>query len=267
MDYIALKDALNRHVTANEPPLRLTSAAVLAAGRRSRRRQVGAAGMVSAALAVTGVLAAWQLLPPTQPTGDRLVIGPECDVATLAVPDEDASRRTRVTCFLTRELASRLPEARFAALYGPAGAPPLKTYPDDQVPGGLAADAVVIDRAGAGSVHFVVAPNDPDGLGPVGAALPPTAAECAAQEICGLRTGPHGETIAVYTTRSEDGLLAYTLYVYDGRDRGGSFIVASSANTRAPGGSGHAEPSRPLPPLGVADLIEIATAPELAVFS
>lgn len=252
-----LRDALHSYVIHDEPRLALTSAGAIAAGRRSRRVR-WAAGLSGGGLAVALALAgALTVLPIGHSAAGQPKWGPVEAVCATGNPSIEAeARQARITCYLTTAVPRLLPGASFATLHGPALTQPLEAYASADMPDGFDASALVRDAAGIGSLVFSVSPAR-------GGA--PTQEACTSKGMCELRTGPHGETIAVYTSRSgsgeDKGYVGYTVYAYER----GTLVIAASSNANDK--DGESRPTRPQPPLGLDQLIEIATATDLSVFS
>jgi hypothetical protein len=252
VDTYLLQDALRRYVTTDEPPLRTTVAATVAAGRRYRRNRAVTGGLAAvAALTLAGaVLAqaaqragtAHPAAPPTH------LLPAEC---AAEPPPGDTGRRLRVTCFLYVAVPQLLPTSTFEVVNEPdtpPGARPLTAYQRKNGPG-LGADALVRDREGVGMLLVTVMPADGEG--------PPTEKACSS-DACQLRTGPHGEQLAVYHKHPAAGSDSYSVYAYTG----GTVVVAVSANHTPT----TEEATRTAPPLNVEDLVALACASELVVF-
>jgi hypothetical protein len=254
MEETIVRDVLQRYVTADEPPLRTTSATMVRAGRRSRRlRTLGGAGgaLLAVATVLTGLSWAWPQADRADPArpGEALAVPGEC---AGGLPQE-AADELRVTCQLTEQVAALLPGAAFSHVFdgeSAATVPPLHAYPR-RAGSGLGADAVVHDADGTGMLLFIVMPRS-------AADPPPTKARCSSR-VCQLREGPHGETLAVYRKADQEGSTDLSVHVYTGE----TVVIATSTNHPPD----NTKASRPAPPLTVDDLIHLATVPELTIYS
>jgi hypothetical protein len=257
MDDVALREALSSYVTTDEPPPRTVAAEVLTAGRQARRRHRLALLATGLAVVMAGVAMKvglpWALSPASTPGAS---------LATAACPSPPApgagSPEIRMTCYLTSVVPRMLGEARFIRLYGPRGTLPLQAYPSTDIPGAYEANAVVHDAAGLGSVIFVVGRQSGE---------TPSGDACASKGGCSVRQGPHGELVevhaAVSTIGSDIGHVGVTIYVYTGR----TTIIAGTSNSgERRFNDAVSTPERAVPPLTTEQLIEIATAPDLALF-
>jgi hypothetical protein len=271
MSEAGLKDALHRYVTDGEPPLAATSDALVHAGRRSvrLRRLVGGGTAALAALGLAAGLAAGAAVLPglvddrgsqgagsPQRSGAALVVPPQCadEPAQLDEPQrlDDAARRLRVTCYLTRELSRLLPRTTFAQVgdgEAPRDVAPLHAYPRTSNPG-LGADGLARDAVGAGMVLVVIVPRSADDG-------PPTEDACSSS-ACQLRAGPHDETVAVMRKHGQDGSISYAVFAYTD----GAVVSVTATNHTADS----TEPTRPGPPLGIEELVVLATDPALVVY-
>jgi hypothetical protein len=296
-----VRDALLTYA-ADEPPMTISSTSVLDAGRRSRRRRrlaalSGAAGGVAA---VGGVLAL--LIPALGPAPARPPItvgGPVwtqldpsalCAAATvpaapvpglpptatnaktgysMPVPSEPpAHAAARISCELMRAVPALLPGASFQLEPGAAGdvqplqVAPVRVFdparPAETSPPMIMGGAVISDAGGVGTIGFGFSPAyEP----------PPTSQTC--QGPCVLRTGPHGEAVAVLTFVGGNGFILVNLYVYSGR----TIVFVSASNGVTPPASGmqphsleDATVGRDDLPLTVDQLITVASSLTLTLF-
>ncbi|MET7401243.1 hypothetical protein ABZS66_47965 [Dactylosporangium sp. NPDC005572] len=240
-------DTALREYTDGGPPTRVTSAAVLTAGRRVRhRRRLTVATGAVAVLAATGVLIA--NIPgdpaPVQPSGPGWAA---LDPQPFCASDQQADR---LTCYLQTEVSRRLPGATFHRR-STAKAGPLQVYRDGD---SYTAAALVADEHGIGAIGFSVTPaTSPEAI----------KEELCDPPVCSERTGPHGEPVTVLragSTRSyQHQLVNVRMYAR------GAVLFASATN--APGDAspppGEAQVleqqdvTRPDHPLSVDELVEI----------
>jgi hypothetical protein len=225
---------------------------------------------------------AWYTLDPA----------PYCDAAnqTVAASSTDIERAyreyatpypaelpdqigARMSCYLMSVVPAYLPGA---ALYmnnyrvsemaeRPSAAdPPLKGSLDAQVVGApgdqlnrpsFSAAAIVADAAGVGTVEFQV--------NPAGSySAQDMADNCRSHVgVCELRTGPHGETVGVWTVEDPDGYKLIDVDVYIGH----TIVLAIAANDDPSAWPGDPRVGRASPPLNVDQLLAIAASPELAL--
>jgi hypothetical protein len=298
-----IHDALVAYTDA-EPPLSFTYDDVLAAGRRARRRRrlaVAGAAAAVAAVAVGGVSLALPhrrgdlLLAPyavAGPSWSTLDAAPYCKTASaeptsplvkpttvvnekndyaIRIPAEPADHAAaRISCYLATAVPPLLPDVTYhRSSSTPADTMPLQAYPGrvfdparpaDTTPPYITADAVITDDQGAGTIGF--------GAGPAYESAADAAANCAG--ICAVRRGPHGETVTVLEITEASGYRHVEVHVY----RGDTIASASAENgvtpPTAPGEASSTnglKPARRDLPLTVQQLIELACAPELDVFS
>jgi hypothetical protein len=201
MDDTLVRDALREHASVAEPPLGLTTAGLLAAGRRSRRQHIawraGVAATVAAAAAVVSpiVLAGGQ---PTNPLDHPQVLppvelgaGPACAVTRprpehavdpangmAMTPETVEWARYAITCHLRDVLPHLVPPS--AVLDPPRpeavahGIPTTATSlapgetegpegsgPEPYATGQFMVDAFITDEAGTGSFSFSLSVLDP----------------------------------------------------------------------------------------------------------
>ena len=108
MDDTLVRDALRAHVHDGEPPLRLTSAALVRGGRRSRRLRALAGG--GGALVAAGLAGTLALAWPTADTTFQVAAPPPADCSG---PMSDSTAPEwlghRLTCYLTDACRSRCP--------------------------------------------------------------------------------------------------------------------------------------------------------------
>lgn len=299
-----IHDALVAY-TGAEPPLSFTYDEVLAGGRRARRRRRFA--VVSAAAAVAAVAAGGISLtlphrsadlPPAPyavagPSWSTLDAAPYCRIASaeptsplvkpttvvseknnypIRIPAEPADHAAaRISCYLAAAVPPLLPDATtyHRSAPTPADIMPLQAYPGrifdperpaDTAPPYITADAVVVDEQGAGEIGF--------GAAPAYESAAEATANCAGS--CTVRTGPNGETVTVLESNAASGYHHVEVHVY----RGDTIASASASNgvtpPTAPGeaiSSDELKPARQDLPLTVEQLIELACAPQLDLFS
>ncbi|MEV6844251.1 hypothetical protein [Actinoplanes sp. NPDC051411] len=291
--------------TGAEPPLSFTYDQVLAGGRRAqRRRWLAMAGTAAAvaAVAVGGVALAlphrsadltpapyavagpsWSTLDvaplcktasaePTSPMVKPTTVVSEKDGYPIRIPAEPADHAAaRMSCYLTTAIPSLLPDVAYhrsaAAL---AGTMPLQAYPGrifdptrpaETTPPFITASAVITDDQGSGEIGF--------GAAPAYESAADATANCAGNG-CTVRTGPNGETVIVLDTTTASGYHHVEVHAY----RAGTIVSASAENgvtpATAPGqviSSDDLKPTRNGLPLTVEQLVELASAPELDLFS
>jgi hypothetical protein len=257
MDDLALREALNSYVTTDEPPTKTLMPDLVTAGRRSRRRHrftllaSGLAVVMVTAGATVGI--AYALSPRAGTPGASLAMA-ACPSSALRGA---GSPEVRMTCYLASVVPRMLGDVSFIRLYGPRGTLPLQVYPATQAPGSYEASAEIRDAEGAGSVIFLVMRQS----GPT-----PTRDFCASKGGCSVREGPHGELVEVIAGVSPQAAdfsaIDATVYVYTGR----TVILATTSNAVGRSDDGRSIPARAAPPLTTEQLIELATAPELALF-
>lgn len=196
-----LTAAIREHVSTGEPPMSLTSVALLARGRRERRRRtaVGVSAGALAAVAVAGVLTVTGNAPATAPgaPADLGAVCPELRGAATgparslppatAHPVVEATVLDRLDCALARAVTRLMPDARFAPAFH-AKALRFETEGAARQPQ-YVASAEVYSPAGRGNLDVLIfAQVQP----------PATAAELVAlgqREV--RRVGPHGEVMIV----------------------------------------------------------------------
>lgn len=194
------------------------------------------------------------------------------------LPDQIGAR---MSCYLMSVVPSYLPGATFymniyrgSSVERPSAAdPPLLGSLDAQVaqaPGvdlnspSFSAAAIVADAAGVGTVEFKAYP--------VGSYSAQDMADNCRSHVgaCELRTGPHGETVGVWTVEDADGYKLIDVDVYIGH----TIVLAIAANDDPSYWPGF--PSTPpvyngnfvgrkSPPLNADQLLAIAASPELAI--
>jgi hypothetical protein len=254
-DDVVLRQALHAYVTVDEPPARSLTEGVLVAGRRARRARAVAwiaGAVVAVVLLATSATAAMMRGGggdgPVQP-------GPGCrSSGTGSSPEE------RIGCYLSTVVPSVRPDATLSYLDGPAGTEPLGAYrADEAAPGAFGASALVSDALGRGNLQFLIF------RWPTPGTVPPE--PCGEPGDCTLREGPHGETVAVSSSRFSDGdppaehiMISVTVYT------GQTVVVAMTANTGLGVLTDDGRPGRPEPPLTVDQLIEIACGPALVIY-
>lgn len=296
-----IHDALVAYTSA-EPPPSFTYDDVLAGGRRARRRRrvagAGAAAAVAVLAAGGGSLAlahrgadpapyavagpSWSVLDaapfcatagaePTSPLVRPTTVVNEKNGYPVRIPAEPADHAAaRISCYLAAALPPLLPDV---AYHRPSSAPadtvPLQAYPGrifdparpaDTAPPFVTAGAVIVDDRGAGEIGFGAA------------SAYESAAEATANCVgaCTVRSGPGGETVTVLDTGAPSGYRHVQVHVY----RGDTIASASASNgVTPPMASGQAigqdqlRPARRDLPLTVEQLVELACAPELELFS
>ncbi|WP_406044861.1 hypothetical protein OG799_10575 [Micromonospora sp. NBC_00898] len=281
-----LTAAIREHVSTGEPPMSLTSVALLARGRRERRRRtaVGVSAGALAAVAVAGVLTVTGNAPATAPgaPADLGAVCPELRGAATgparslppatAHPVVEATVLDRLDCALARAVTRLMPDARFAPAFH-AKALRFETEGAARQPQ-YVASAEVYSPAGRGNLDVLIfAQVQP----------PATAAELVAlgqREV--RRVGPHGEVMIVGDRLGpvdEPGsqVRQSSVYLYTGR----TVVAVRTSNEGA--ASGGQDPSgrpsskgdgpvheavvvAPVPPLTVDQLADIAADPDLAIY-
>jgi hypothetical protein len=301
---VQIHDALVAY-TGAEPPMSFTYDEVLAGGRRARRRRrLAVAGAVAAVAAVAagGVSLAlphrsadlspapyavagpsWSTLDaapycatasaaPTSPLVKPTTVVNEKNGYPIRIPAEPADHAAvRISCYLTTAVPPLLPRVTYhRSATAPAGTMPLQAYPGrtfdparpaDTTPPFITADAVVADDQGAGTIGF--------GAAPAYESAADATTNCTGNG-CTVRTGPNGETITVLDTTTASGYHHVEVHVY----RAGTIVSASAENGVTPAAvpgeaisSDDLKPTRKDLPLTVEQLVELASAPELDLFS
>jgi hypothetical protein len=266
-----MREALRAYTSVDEPPLGLTSDAVLAAGRRSRRNRrlagaavaflaamLGAGGLVVANGYAKGphyaALAACPYSPDPRPT-DRFA----ADQALSPALVEWA--KTRLTCHLAEALPRLLPEARYAQVPGaPAG--PLVGYSfggDPPFGNRVGAVALIRDPIGTGDLLVTVAVTDRSA-----AAKATEECQTTTSYPCTVQSGPNGETILISTENEVEAAHSpptWVVWVY----RGHTVVsVEISTNDHPPIDGGPA--ARPESLLTRDQARDLALSPELYFF-
>ncbi|MEV0902432.1 hypothetical protein [Actinoplanes sp. NPDC049802] len=276
-----MHQALKTYATDGEPPLALTAAGVLTAGRRSRRNR-RLAGVAGAGLAIVlAGLAGFVVHDNATPGRRTPVAGPEFGAAgpcpfppgarppgTIAA-DEPLSPEladwaaTKVTCYLNEELPRLLPSARFAPMPGvPAGALIAFSH-GGEPPWGNRVDALALirDAAGTGDLTVMVGVADRS-------AGAEAADACRRTQVgeCTVRNGPDGVTVTVGT--EADGTpadLPRTCVVRVYRGHSEIYVQVSSTDQQAVDG-GAPRKTRPEPVLTEDQAVQLALSPELFLF-
>jgi hypothetical protein len=291
MDDTRVANALRAYV-ANEPPTRLTSHSVLAAGRKSRRRhRIAAVGTTLGGVVAAGAIAL--LIVPGlvrgpgsgaagSPMWTELDPSPFCAVAATPAPsatppgssvvspkngfriplpsEPTAHAAARLSCFLLRTVPGLLsPTTRFALAWdAPPGVIPLQvSVRQGEDPASYSGGALVAGNSGFGEIAF--------GVSPTWQSTDDAVATCIGP--CTVHTGPHGEVMTVVSIQ-DNGYYRINVEVYQGN----SITSASASNGdldgRVPpvGQDSINQPfGRPDLPLSLDQLIEIAAAPDLAL--
>ncbi|GAA2910395.1 hypothetical protein Acy02nite_89690 [Actinoplanes cyaneus] len=300
-----IHDALVAY-TGAEPPLSFTYDEVLAGGRRARRRRrfaVAGAAAAVAAVAVGGVSLAlphrsadltpapppyavagpgWSTLDaapycriasaePTSPLVKPTTVVNEKNNYPIRIPAEPADHAAaRISCYLAAAVPPLLPDVTYyRSSSSPGDIMPLQAYPGrifdperpaDTAPPYITAGAVVVDEQGAGEIGF--------GAAPAYESAADATANCAGS--CTVRTGPNSDTVTILDTSGASGYRHVEVHVY----RGDTVASASASNgvtpPTAPGeaiSGDELQPTRQDLPLTVEQLIELASAPELDLFS
>ncbi|MBE1491440.1 hypothetical protein [Plantactinospora soyae] len=282
MQETEVPDLLRAYTTDAEPPMRLTSGAVLAAGRRSRRNRrlagVGGAAL-TAVLVGAGAMVAPQLVGPSTtvaaappcaaPPGSR---PPGVIAADQPMSDELADwASASLTCYLSYAMPRMLPGAEYLkapdALAGPligfsmphpASGRPVRgklLIGSDRVD----ARAVIQDAQGTSDFSVMVEMARPEAE-----AMAAARCEAVTHFACTLHPGPAGTTVTVSSGLEPlpaDHPRSYTARVY----RGQTIVTVGVSNDDRRGPEPVA--TRPVPVLTTDQIIELALAPELHLFS
>lgn len=251
MNDTLVRDAVRLHVTTDEPPLGVTSAAVLGAARRSRRIRTAAlsGGLVLAAVATGGVTALAGIGQPIGGEADGAAApGPAVCAELRSTPPPSnigrAEARDRLSCHLLTTLPALLPTATFTEVH-----PWQEALVAETSEQGVSAEATVFDPAGGGSLTVMVDSTAPRAAR---AYAGPCNATC--------RTGPGGELIDVRTHRDGNGVVTNSAWVYTGR------TIVGAVSRNVPESPYRVFPNRPTPPLTVDQLADLASAPELVLY-
>lgn len=225
------------------PPSTVDIARIVA--RQDRRifatRALGAAGAAAVAVAVVGAFALTARHPQQTPgRGDPCVPRP-LPTQTVAyfsptpVPADGPvnDREELLACFLANRLPELLPGTRFGRLYALG---PLAVHHNGS---DVILDAMTFDDAGIGEIHLSISHIKPEATTQPG------------EEVT-VRSGPHGETVWVVTTATENMVQVFS---------GGNEIVMRA--------SAHVEDikiRRNTPPLSVDQLIDLACSPQMLLY-
>lgn len=271
MPVTPLHEALQAFVRDDEPPMGLTSAGILQAGRRSRRnhRAAALAGAAAAAAVLTlaGMAALPSLLPASRPASTFGALAPcpavpgsrpagQIDPARPFTPAMAAWATASVTCALADEVPGLLPDARFLRVPGAKAGPLVGyTFNGEQPPFGNRVDAVALvrDRHGTGDLTISVG---------VGGARDRQAAIAACQHDprCEVRTISPGVTalVAKYLPAAEAVVTVY---------RGHTLIHVEASNTDRQVVNGAAPgATRDAPVLATGQVLDLALSPQLYLF-
>jgi hypothetical protein len=281
-----VRDALHAYVRTGEPPMSISAAGLLRAGRSRRRWRIslltgGSAALV--AVTITGTLVlnpaggAGTPEPPAPMSAAEILAGctvPPADPARSPVApsspgtqvgrmplkqapdptsDFDPVLAARMSCFLADHLTTTLPDAGYLPLYGPL---PLVFYRGGEAP--YAANAQIVDELGTSSLILAVHPQTEE----------PPSQESLDSKGFTRRTGPHGEFIQVSESvspqgQSDAGVIVTNIYVFTGATQ----VVASITNTNdRMDSNGAGVLARPTPALTLDQLIALACAAELTIF-
>ncbi|MBF9127497.1 hypothetical protein I0C86_00580 [Plantactinospora sp. S1510] len=281
MQETEVRDLLQAYTADAEPPMRLSSEAVVAAGRRSRRvrRMAAVTGAgLTAVLVAAGVMVAPQMTGPSTTTA----AAPECPSPPgprppgVIAPDQPLSDElvdwaaASLTCYLSYAMPRMLPDAEFLAAPGALAGPlvgfslpertSIRPPSADQPRDGdwVDAQAVIQDPQGTSDFSLTVGVTSP-------AAGTAAAAQCEATTrfSCTIRPGPAGTTVMVST---ELGSLpaehprTFTARVY----RGQTIVNVMISNNDRQGPEPVA--TRPVPALTADQIVELALASELHLF-
>lgn len=240
MDDTFVRDALHSHVQTDEPPLGLTSAGLVKAGRRSRYTRAAVGSGLALALVGGGLAAVLALRPAAEPTLPPVGVT-DCAIAgAVSRPDgPDWELRkyyaNEVTCYLKDTVPGQL--ARDALV---TGARPLEAV-GGYLP--VIATAEVSDADGRGQLTFTLGPLRDDWAG-----------DCAASEYCTAYTGPGGEKVYVNDVVQPGGVRIRWVSV----DFGRTSASAQAMNTASI--DPNSPVTRPEPPLTIEQLTSLAIA-------
>ncbi|MCU7722504.1 hypothetical protein ODJ79_02135 [Actinoplanes sp. KI2] len=269
-----MRQALTEYVSDGEPAMGLTAAAVLTAGRRSRRtrRLAGVAGAgLAAALVGAGVVVVAgggfpgsdfaAAAPCPSPPGSR----PAGSVAADKPLSPELARwaATSLTCYLRQEVPRLLPAAKFAQVPGAKAGPLTGFSLGGEPPWGNRVDALALirDAAGTGDLTVTVGVVDQSD-----AAREKESCRTEKAAKCTVQRGPNGETVLLGTERDPlppDNPRNYVVRVY----RGHSEIYVQVSNTdRQPANGGAPAATRPKPVLSADQAVQLALSPELYLF-
>ncbi|MFC6016251.1 hypothetical protein ACFP2T_08580 [Plantactinospora solaniradicis] len=282
MQETEVRELLQAYTTDAEPPMSLTSDAVLAAGRRSRRiRRL--AGVTGAGLAVVlvgaGVMVAPRMIGPSTTT---VAAAPQCPsppgprppgviAADQPLSDELADwAAASLTCYLSYAMPRMLPDAEYLAAPGALAGPlvgfslpdraPIRPPGGDQPWGGDRVDAraVIQDPEGTSDFYLTVGVASP-AAGAVAAAR----CETTTHSACTVRPGPEGTTVITGTELEPlpaEHPRTFTALVY----RGQTIVNVLISNNDRQGPEPVA--TRPVPALTTEQIVELALASELYLF-
>jgi hypothetical protein len=249
-------------VAQDQPPLTITAASAIAAGRRTRRRTTGLQ-TVAAAVAVAAVVIGAAAMAGGGPGAARPVdVGsaptPTPNAGPSPRPDPPERVAARLTAALRAAAAEVRPDAEFVAdpllregvRPGPLEVLPPRPPDIDWYEG----FATVVDRKGKGTLYLGVAAAGTS----MSIDTEPCAAFTARRTSCEPRTGPHGEPMSVTRTGKAGGARDFEVKVFL-PDRS-VVLVRASNYTSASGTQYRAGPS-----FTVAQLIRLATSPGLAL--
>jgi hypothetical protein len=258
MEDTQLRQVLRDYVTESEPPIELTTTAMLTAARRQhrvRRAAAAVAGVAAIALTVAAVAATpgvlRNLVKPDDHPASRAGVVETCP-ATAITSDE---RQTAMTCYVLTTVAAMVPDARFEVVVDECrDAPPLYACP---VGLGYAAEAYITDAAGSGRLWINIDPIDAPGTQ---SKLPPEACRRPDRPLCEDRSGPGGIPLQIlYAPHLPSGAEYNHVVAF----HAGTVVMASAGNFDP---SGDRKPTRPHPILNIDQLITMVTAPQLNLF-
>lgn len=240
-----VRAALTAYVTEGEPPIGLSGDAVLAAARRSRRRNL-LTGAAALAVVILALGLAVVLLPHESEVGGR-----PCPPASDS--DTRAQITDRLSCVVGNAVRSLLgPDARISRLAGPAEPDPFRLTADPA--GDAPRDALfhlgvrVTDARGTGSVYVLIVPGDTGGPachqpGEISCTVEPTA-----QGVLWLATLRSGDVVTHRASLSAPGV----------------FVQFSSTNSGVPEGVDVRAPAqRPEPTLTLDQVRRLVLTPGL----
>lgn len=268
----SLHSALQAFVSENEPPMGLTSAEVLAAGRRSRRRYRLAAfggGLAAAALAVAAIVVVPQELRPSEPAfaalapcstppGDR-----PADVVDPTRPFSSsmaAWATDSLTCALADMIPRLLPHARFAAMPGVQAGPLVGYALGGKPPWGNRADAIALvhDSDGTGYLSVSVAVSS-------ATAAQEAVASCQQNPPCQVLEARPGITLLVQETLPTSPGDPHVIWADAYQGQTDVHVQLDNTDLRSVDG-GPPAPTRDQPVLTVDQAVDLARSPRLCLF-
>ncbi|MFC3447941.1 hypothetical protein [Amycolatopsis speibonae] len=253
MDDLEVRSALNTYVLEAEPPIGLTGEAVLAAGRRSRRRRLTTA-VAGAALAVVAAIGATYAIATPVPVSD--VVGSTCKPKSAVETPEQT--KLRLSCVVSAAVRSRIaPGKRIERLTIPGEIPPADPFL-------LIADPIEDQGSGRFIYHMGVRVSDEHGAGSVYVKLLPfpgtMAYDCKDEstpkpEKCSAHQYPRGLLTEV-TYRNDKGLVLHAATLTTPKY---ILIVAANNSGVLTKGDGLNDPvDSPAPPVTEAEVRDMA---------